>query len=98
MKKLTLILSVVILCSGLTAQTVSGSVTDANNEPLIGVNIQEAGTANGATTDEYGSYQITVQSLNATLIFSYIGFTTVEKALNGQNILNVTFELISTRH
>ncbi len=70
--------------------SVSGAVTDAKNEPLVGVNIQEAGTTNGATTDAYGSYELTVQSSSATLIFSYIGFTTVEITLSGQNSLNVS--------
>ena len=50
--------------------SISGAVTDAKNEPLVGVHIQEAGTTNGATTDAYGSYELTVRSSTATLIFN----------------------------
>lgn len=76
---------------GLYAQhTVSGTVTGAGNEPLAGVNIQEAGTANGAATNREGFYELSVQSPTATLIFSYTGYTTVEIRLSGQSKLDVT--------
>lgn len=76
---------------GVYAQhTVSGTVTGAGDEPLAGVNIQEAGTANGATTNRDGSYELTVASSNATLVFSYTGYATVEIRLSGQGTLNVT--------
>ncbi len=69
-------------------QTVSGKVTDDNGVPLAGVNIVEKGTTNGTTTDFDGNYQISVAS-DATLIFSYVGFTTKEIAVSGQSVINV---------
>jgi len=53
---------VFLLCTaGLMAQTtVTGVVTDATGEALIGVNILESGTTNGAISDLDGSYSITV--------------------------------------
>ena len=59
------------------AQTeVTGTVADESGEPLIGVNIQEKGTANGVVTNIDGKYTITVGELPATLIFSYVGYAT----------------------
>ena len=67
---------------GVYAQQTSqlkGQVIDAaNNEPLIGVSIQEKGTTNGVVTDMDGNFVITV-SPKATLVFSYIGYETLER-------------------
>ena len=75
----------------LTAQQgtlrVSGNVTEESGDPLIGVNIQEKGTTNGTTTDVDGNYTLTVPQ-GATLVFSYVGFTAVERAATG-GVLNV---------
>ncbi len=38
--------------------TASGQVLDAQNEPLIGVSVQEKGTTNGAITDLDGNFTI----------------------------------------
>ena len=75
MNKFSLILSVVILCSGLTAQTVSGSVTDGNGNPLPGANVALGGTEKGAATDATGAYTISEVSQGSyTLTASYIGY------------------------
>lgn len=58
--------------------TIKGQVVDAaTNESLIGVSIQEKGTTNGAITDMDGNYILKVAG-NSTVIFSYIGYQTVE--------------------
>ncbi len=57
---------------------VMGQVTDEHNEPMIGVTVLEKGTTNGVITDVDGNYRLSVQS-GATLVFSYIGFVTIEK-------------------
>ncbi|MDR0697885.1 MAG: TonB-dependent receptor [Tannerella sp.] len=68
----------------------SGTVTSDNNETLIRVSVSEKGTTNGTITDLDGKYEITAKE-GATLVFSYIGFTTQEmRATNG--ILNVTLK------
>ncbi len=56
---------------------------------MVGVNIVEKGTTNGTTTDFDGNYTITVQN-GATLVFSYIGYSSLEEALNGRTTLNVS--------
>ncbi|MDP7337058.1 MAG: carboxypeptidase-like regulatory domain-containing protein [Candidatus Marinimicrobia bacterium] len=83
MNKLALILSVVILCSGLTAQTVSGSVTDGNGNPLPGANVSLGGTEKGAATDATGAYTISEVSQGSyTLTASYIGYEDQSKGIN----------------
>ena len=70
--------------------TVSGKVVDNTGEPVIGVSILEKGTTNGVITNIDGEYRITVKQ-GATLVFSYIGYTTQEKKANGPTI-NVTLQ------
>jgi iron complex outermembrane receptor protein len=53
------------------------------------VNIVEKGTANGTTTDFNGNYIISVQN-GATLTYSYIGYATVEEAVNDRTAINIT--------
>ena len=58
--------------------SIKGKVIDATtNESLIGVSIQEKGTTNGAITDMDGNYSLRVAN-ESTIIFSYIGYQTVE--------------------
>jgi len=69
-------------------QGVSGTVSDASGNPIPGVNVVEKGTTNGTASDFDGNYSISVSS-NATLVFSYVGYGTVEQAVNGAT-MNVT--------
>lgn len=88
--KRVLLSSALLLVSTLTfAQSkVSGTVKDANGEPLIGVSVLEVGTQNGAVTDMYGNYKLNVKP-GAKLKISYIGFTpqTVKASSNSQIVL-----------
>lgn len=68
---------------------VQGVVTSPTGEPLIGVNIQIEGEKGGSITDVNGTYAIWVPNEEATLIFSYIGYVPEEKAVRGQNVINV---------
>ncbi len=69
-------------------QGVSGVVSDANGNPIPGVNVVEKGTSNGTASDFDGNYSISTSS-NATLVFSYVGYGTVEQAVSGAS-MNVT--------
>lgn len=78
-------------CSGalLHAQTkVSGVVSDAKGLTLPGVNVTIKGTNEGVVTNIDGKYEITVPA-KTTLVFSFIGFTTQEIAVNGTTTINV---------
>ncbi len=68
--------------------TVTGKVVDQDGIALAGVNIIEKGTTNGVSTDFDGNYELTVSS-DAILVFSYIGFGTVEEKIGGRSTVNV---------
>ena len=74
---------------GQSEVTVSGRVTDSGDgTPLPGVSVAVKGTTTGTTTDAAGRYSLQTPS-NATLVFSFIGFTSQEVAVNGRTSLNV---------
>lgn len=60
--------------AGKKQSNISGVVTDATGEPLIGVSVKEKGTGNGVVTDINGYYSFTPSSANPVLEFSYIGY------------------------
>ena len=68
---------------------VSGQVLDASQEPLIGVSVLEKGTSNGAITDIDGRFTLKTKA-NAILVFSYVGYKTLEKKAMAQ--LSVTLQ------
>jgi TonB-linked SusC/RagA family outer membrane protein len=72
---------------------VTGKITDATTgEAMPGVNIQVKGTSLGTITNNSGEYSISVPDLNATLVFSFIGYRSQEVFLGGRTILNIALE------
>lgn len=67
---------------------VTGVVTDANGEPIIGANVIEKGTTNGIITDLDGKFTINVNP-GAVLQFSYIGYMTREITVKDQSVLSI---------
>lgn len=73
-------------------QTVTGKVTAAEDGSGIpGVNILEKGTSNGTVTDADGNFRISVGG-NATLVFSFVGYTTQEVVVGSQSTVNVSMQ------
>lgn len=62
---------------------IKGSVTDINQEPLLGVNIKVKGTSIGSITDSDGNFSLNGPK-GATLIISYIGMVTQEVEYKGE--------------
>jgi len=60
-------------------RSLSGTVKDAAGEALIGVNVTGKGTTIGAVTDIDGKYTLELPKDVTTLVFSYTGYTTLEK-------------------
>ena len=88
MRKFALLLLFLLNISFLFAQKeVSGVVKENTGNALPGVNIVEKGTQNGVSTDMNGAYKIKVKD-GATLVFSYVGFAKLEKAVTSA-VLNV---------
>ena len=74
-------------------RTVSGQVTSSEDGSVIpGVNVVIKGTSNGVVTDADGTYRIPVPNAGGTLVYSFIGSTTLEKAINGQSVMNISLE------
>lgn len=70
--------------------TVSGQVTSAEDRGgLPGVNVVIKGTTTGAVTDPDGFYKLTLPSDEATLVFSFIGFTSQEIAVGARTSIDV---------
>ncbi|NJO87228.1 MAG: hypothetical protein HC821_04330 [Lewinella sp.] len=78
----------------LAQKTIFGVVTDEESFPLPGVNILVKGTTSGTVTDLDGAYQLTV-SPGQTLVFSYTGFSTVERVVGPES--NISLVLSSGR-
>ena len=90
--KLFTCLAMLLLSFSLMAQTksVSGTVVD-NVGPVVGASVIVKGTTNGITTDLDGRYNINVRQ-GETLVFTSIGYKTVEIVVGSQNVYNVTLE------
>ena len=74
-------------------RSVTGRVVDENNEGLPGVSIVLKGTAKGTTTDTDGQFQVNVpDSGQSILVFSFLGYTSQEIALNNQSQINVVLK------
>ncbi len=77
---------------------VSGKVTDAvTGDPVPGATIAVKGTALGTTTQMDGTYEITVPSGDAILVFSFVGYKSFETPVSGRSTLNVSLDLDLTR-
>lgn len=86
---------IVFLLAGFSCQgqslTVAGEVT-ADGAPLPGVSIFEKGTSNGTTTDAQGKFSLRVESPTSVLVFSFIGYSTVERPVDNQTVINIAME------
>ena len=94
MKLKLLLLLMVIVPIGLMAQgQITGKVTSSDDGlPLPGTSVIIKGTTTGTTTDFDGNYELNNVDAEATLVFSYIGFTRMEVLVNGQSQINVALQ------
>lgn len=95
--KRTLILILLVInalistSTDLTAQqiNVSGRVTGMDGDPIIGATVLVKGTTVGVITDINGRYQLSNISSDATLVFSFVGMSTIEVVVGGRTIVDV---------
>jgi iron complex outermembrane receptor protein len=72
--------------------TVTGRVSDASGQPLVGVNVFVKGReTQGVITDVDGVFTIEIKDQTETIVFSYIGFNTLEVVAN-KPVINITLE------
>src|SRR5215204_970756 len=69
-------------------EIVRGTVTDNQGQPIPGVSISVKGSSTGTTTNEQGKFSLEVPT-GGILIFSYVGFTSQQIAVNGQNDISI---------
>ncbi|MGC9341128.1 MAG: SusC/RagA family TonB-linked outer membrane protein, partial [Bacteroidales bacterium] len=72
--------------------SVSGKVTDSNNQPLPGVTVIVAGTTTGTVTDADGNFSLAIPPTAETLQFSFVGMRTQEVPIEGRTAFTVVME------
>ena len=99
MIKLYLFLLLFLFTTAITAQkvTLSGYLKDARNgEALIGATVYVEELKQGAATNAYGFYSLTIPRGNYTLQISFIGYKTITKKINADKSQTVTLSLYET--
>ena len=93
LRTLCTLVCLLLMVTSLSAQekTVTGTVTDSANEPLIGASVLIQGTSNGTITDIDGKYSITA-SPQDVLEFSYVGMVKQDVKVGTQHVINVTLK------
>ena len=91
MKKLSLLLFMLFCVVGMTMaqRTITGTITDAGGEALIGANVIAKGSSLGTVTDIDGSYSLSIPDGVNTIVVSYTGFETKEIDITGQSVVEV---------
>ena len=72
--------------------TVTGTVVDELNQPVIGASVLVKNTVNGVSTNVDGQYSIRLDDKNVVLVFSYLGYATQEIAVSGRTEINVQLQ------
>lgn len=71
---------------------VTGKIVDEKGEAIIGANVIEKGKpGNGTITDINGNFTLFVQH-DATIVVTYIGYSTREKKVEGKTVINITLD------
>lgn len=89
--RMTLAVCLAMMAGSTWAQKISGTVKDANGEPVIGATIMEQGTQNGTVTDFDGNFSLNLQKGGAVNV-SYVGMKPQTIATAGKSSLQVMLE------
>ena len=78
---------------------ISGRIRDLHSgEALVGATIFVTELKTGAVSDVYGNYSLTLNEGNYTLVYSYIGYSTIEKSIELNKDLKISLELAPKEH
>ncbi|MDA0794634.1 MAG: carboxypeptidase-like regulatory domain-containing protein, partial [Bacteroidetes bacterium] len=77
-----------VLAQGYSQVRITGNISDSNGNPLIGASVVEKGTNNGTQSDFDGNFLIENVKNDGTVIFSYIGFKSIEVSVIGKSTIN----------
>lgn len=86
--RLMMVLLTGMMCSAVSARTISGTVKDETGETIISASVMVKGTTIGTVTDFDGNYTLDVPDDAKVLVFSYIGLQTKEVNITG-NVIDV---------
>ncbi len=89
---LTMLVMILLLGNSVVwaqGRTVTGKVTDPTGFGLPGVSVQLKGTQRGTNTNADGVYSLSDVPENATIILSFIGYTTQEVAVGARSTVDV---------
>lgn len=76
---------------------VRGTITDSTGLPLQGVSISVRGNSGvGTSSDANGKYILDVPD-NAVIVFTMVGYETVELAVSGRDVINVLMHISSLK-
>lgn len=86
---LCLLLLPAAIARGQGRVTVTGTVVDENDLPVIGANVLVKNTVNGVTTGVDGKYSISLDNGGGVLVFSFLGYVTQEVAVAGRTSVDI---------
>lgn len=93
---MTSILAILILGAILSASSqlkkITGKVVDDSRLPLSGVSVIVKGTTNGTVTDQQGNYKIEVFPEDKILVFTMIGYITINETIGERSLINVVMQ------
>jgi Ca-activated chloride channel family protein len=78
-----------IIMAFMESRSITGKVTDQTGQPIPGVSVTTKGSSSGTVTDKTGNYRITIDDKVNILVFSFIGYSTIEEKIGGRTIINV---------
>lgn len=76
-------------------RVITGRVTGTDGLPLQGASIMVKGSSSAVTADAQGMYKITVAETDKTLVISFTGYATIEKAIGNEKVINISLTSLS---
>ncbi|MDX1286152.1 MAG: TonB-dependent receptor plug domain-containing protein, partial [Draconibacterium sp.] len=92
-KLLLFVVAILYVATALAQQQVTGTVTDDKGLPLPGVTVIIKETISGTITNNNGEYSLSEVPADASLIFSFVGFRTVEEIVDGRTTIDIAMEI-----
>jgi len=94
MRRHFLIVFLILLASGkIAAQNITGTVVDAQKEPIPGVSVVVKGTSSGTATDGQGNFELNVPDASTkTLVFSFLGYKSQESLIGRNSNFNIVLQ------
>lgn len=90
---LTLFIVLITTITFSQEKTIRGKITNEIGESLFGVSVIEKGTKNGTTSNMVGEYVIKLKNTDTVLVFSYLGYKTLEKVIQEETSIDIKMEV-----